>query len=143
MIIIVAGPPCAGKSTFIKKHFPNHTVIAIDDFQKGILGTVDDVMQSYYNCRDALMKAIQSHDNVVLEHTLLKRERREMYINAIREVTNDDISMFFIFPDRAEHLRRAQKRDPKIPSGSILAHRDIVEIPTPDEGYKHAYIIKE
>ena len=33
-IIIVAGPTCSGKSTFIKNNFPKHTKIDVFDFQQ-------------------------------------------------------------------------------------------------------------
>ena len=46
-IIIVAGPTCSGKSTFIKNNFPKHTKIDVFDFQQKLdCFSVDNIMKS-------------------------------------------------------------------------------------------------
>lgn len=140
-IKIVAGPMCAGKSTFIKKNFPNHTVVDLYDFQDGIIGTYADVMRSYEECRDELVKAIQRGDDVVLEHTLLKQCRRPMYIDAIRSVTDEDIEMYFILPSIDEHIKYAQARNIGADKQYLEGIRSIIELPTIEEGYSAVHLI--
>lgn len=140
-VVIVAGPMCAGKSTFIKEHFPDHTVVDLYDFQDGIINTYADVMRSYEECRDELVKAIQRGNDVVLEHTLLKQQRRPMYIDAIRSVTDEDIEMYFILPSIDEHVKYAQKRNISADKQYIEGVRSVIELPTIDEGYSAVHLI--
>ena len=97
-VTIVMGPTCSGKSHLIKERFANAKVIDLYDFQGKGFVTVESIWQSYVDCAEALKTAIKENKDVVLEHTLLKRIRREWYIEQIREVTMDDIKIICIVP---------------------------------------------
>lgn len=140
-IKIVMGPSCTGKSTFIKETFPNATVIDLFDFQKDFM-SVDEVMQSYIDCRDALVNAIKENKDVVLEHTLLKAKRRPMYINAIKEVTDEPINVYVLIPDKEDYLKFAEKRNCNMSKEIIDMMFETLETPTIEEGFNNIYIIK-
>lgn len=140
-IKIVMGPSCTGKSTFIKETFPNATVIDLFDFQKDFM-SVDEVMQSYIDCRDALVNAIKENKDVVLEHTLLKAKRRPMYINAIKEVTDEPINIYVLIPDKEDYLKFAEKRNCNMSKEIIDMMFETLETPTIEEGFNNIYIIK-
>lgn len=140
-IKIVMGPSCTGKSTFIKETFPNATVIDLFDFQKDFM-SVDEVMQSYIACKDALVSAIKENKDVVLEHTLLKSKRRPMYINAIKEVTDEPINVYVLIPDKEDYLEFSEKRNCNMSKETIDMMFDTLEIPTIEEGFNNIYIIK-
>lgn len=140
-IKIVMGPSCTGKSTFIKETFPNATVIDLFDFQKDFM-SVDEVMQSYIDCKDALVNAIKENKDVVLEHTLLKAKRRPMYINAIKEVTDKPINVYVLIPDKEDYLKFAEKRNCNMSKEIIDMMFETLEIPTIEEGFNNIYIIK-
>ena len=142
-IVIVAGPTCTGKSTYIKNHFPDYKVVDLFDFQKGIILTADNVLKSYENCRDALIKAIKENDKVILEHTLLMAKRRPMYIDAIRSVTNDGIDMYFILPDVETYKERLKQRGENSDDEFVEMMMSIAETPDKSEGYKNVFVIKE
>ena len=143
-VIIVAGPTCAGKSTFIKDHFPNHTVIDLFDFQKDFkCVTVEGVMKSYEECRDALAAAIDRGEDVVLEHTLLKAMRRPMYIDAIREHTDEPIEMYFLMPSDEQLFRQMKERKYASDIRTAQSMKEIVELPTVAEGYAVVHIISD
>jgi predicted kinase len=143
-VIIVAGPTCSGKTTFIKNNFPNHTVIDLFDFQKDIVfASYENIMQSYIECRDALVAALKRGEDVVLEHTLLKAMRREMYINAIRSVTDAPVEMYFLMPSDEQLFKQMKER--KYPGSIATAQqmKQIAEIPTTSEGYAVVHVISD
>jgi predicted kinase len=142
-VIIVSGPPFAGKSTFIKKHFPERTVVDIYTFQQNRLIEPETIMDTYEDCKCALQQAIREGKSVVLEHPLLCQKRRPMYINAIREVTDEDIEMYFILPSKKEHLRRARQRMKNCPAAYIHYVNELAEVPHEDEGYSKICIIRD
>lgn len=141
-MIIVAGPAFAGKSTFIKEHFPKKRIIDLFDFQKGKSYTIPVVLQSYEDCKNELIQAIQNGEDVVLEHTLLKAIRRKPYIDAIREVTDEDIDIYFIVPNEEEWIERGKKRGLTNPISTIKDAKDVMELPTVEEGFAHVHIIR-
>ena len=136
MITIVMGPPCAGKSTFIKKNFPDAKVIDLFDYQKDCF-TKEDVWHSYEVCAEELQKAIKENEDVVLEHTLLRAIRRKYYIDKIREVTDEDINIVCIIPSQKVLKERCEKRKTSY-NGSCL---DILEKPKKKEGFSEITII--
>lgn len=140
-VIIVMGPPASGKSTFIKENFKNKEVIDLFDFQEHILPTYESIWQSYVDCAECLKEKIKEGKDVILEHTLLKRKRREWYISQIREVTDDDIIICCILPTINEYYQRCKKRNQPIIKSTAKSMLDELEIPTKDEGYKSVYII--
>ena len=143
-IIIVAGPTCSGKSTFIKNNFPKHTKIDVFDFQQKLdCFSVDNIMKSYIECRDALVSAIKNNKNVVLEHTLLKKCRRDMYVNAIKETTGEPIEMYFLFPSDEQLLSQMQMRKYSNSKTEVSKMKELAELPTVGEGYKVVHIISD
>ncbi len=143
-VIIVAGPTCAGKTTFIQDHFPNHTVIDLFQFQKDFLFlSVDAVMESYVKCCDALVEAIKRGEDVVLEHTLLKQKRRPMYIDAIREHTDSPIEMYFLMPSDEQLFAQMKERKFAKDIETAKKMKEIAELPTLDEGYAVVHIISD
>ena len=143
-VIIVAGTTCAGKSTFIKDHFPHHTVVDLFDFQKDLpCLCVDTVLESYERCRDALTAAIDRGEDVVLEHTLLKQKRRPMYIDAIREHTDTPIEMYFLMPSDEQLLQQMKERKYARDIQTAIDMKATVELPTLDEGYSVVHIISD
>lgn len=143
-VIIVAGPTCSGKSTFIQKNFPHHKVIDVYDFQKDFRYIcIDNVMESYIQCKDALVAAIKESENVVLEHTLLKAKRRAMYVEAIKEVTDDPIEMYFLLPSDKQLLKQMKKRKYSKSLVEAQKMRELAELPTISEGYSVVHIISD
>ena len=143
-VIIVAGPTCAGKSTFIKDHFPQHTVVDLFDFQKNFKFVNPElVFESYIKCRDALVEALKQGKEVVLEHTLLKAKRRAMYIDAIRSVTDAPIEMYFLMPSDKQLFKQMKARKYTRSLDTAKDMKAIAEVPTLEEGYAVVHIISD
>lgn len=142
MLTIVMGPTCAGKSTYIKEHFPDTDVVDLMSFQKHIrIITPETVWESYVACANKLKELLAQNKDVILEHTLLKAARREWYIKQIREVYSGDIDIICLLPSKKLLYQRSKLKDVD-PIWSIPS-LDIIEIPTAKEGYKNITIIKE
>ena len=141
-IKIVMGPACAGKSHFIRETFPNSTVIDLWDFQKEQKHvTYESVMQSYIDTQEALINAIKEKKDVVLEHTLLRAIRREVYIKAIREVTDEPINIYVLVPSAENFKKFNELRNCPCDDQYIKAMFETLEIPTFEEGFDNIYII--
>lgn len=141
-VTIIMGPACSGKSFYIKSNYQNSTVIDLYDFQKKGFSNISDVWKSYEDCAEALKKAIKENKNVVLEHTLLKKIRREWYISQIREVTDENIDIVCIAPSPETLCKRAKSRNININTEDAKKELSILELPTIDEGYANVKIIK-
>ena len=139
---IVMGPPCSGKSTFIKNTFPDATVIDLFDFQKNKpFATVESVMESYIEAKDALVAVLKENKKVVLEHTLLRAIRREIYVNAIKEVTDEPINIYVLIPEKATFVEFSKRRKCPTDDRYIADLFGTLEIPTQNEGFDNVYVI--
>lgn len=141
MIVFVMGPSCGGKSTFIKKNFPNFKKIDLYDFEIENGFSVEAIMQAYEECKNALIDAIKNGENVVMEHTLLKAIRREVYIKAVKEVTDEPIIGYFLCPSDKELNSNAKRRMISFWKGELANIREVMELPTTEEGFSEVHII--
>lgn len=145
MICFVIGMPGVGKSTYIKENFKNEIIMDVFEYQ-GKYG----VVEGYYRMMDDLKNIIVSPErenkDIVVEHTLLRKQRRKEYIDAIRTVSDEDIVLVFI--DKNDNkiyqqlLKRYKETEPNIEEKTIKnikrqinIHRDILEKPTSDEEF--------
>ena len=134
-VTFVIGHSCAGKSSYIKKYYPNSVVVDLYNFQDKVI-TVQSVFDAYDKCKTALMDALKYSDNVVLEHTLAKRIRREDYINAVRTVTDTPIECIVLMPDKRVIVSNAEKRGIKLREDMIDDYIEFFEEPSVDEGFE-------
>lgn len=141
-ITFVMGLPASGKSTYIKNNFKDTKVIDLYDFQKNSF-TFEDIWKSYMDCKDALIEAIKNGEDVVMEHTLLKGIRRKIYIDAIREITNDPIDIIVINPPLEKLRDREKERKIYFNDECILNNLKVLEIPTIEEGFNSVTIIEQ
>lgn len=141
MIVFVMGPSCGGKSTFIKKNFPNFKKIDLYDFEMENGFSMEGIVQAYEECKNALIEAVKNKENVVMEHTLLKAIRREVYIKAVKEVTDEQIIGYFICPSDTELKSNANRRMISFWKDELKNIRDIMELPTTEEGFAEIHII--
>ena len=140
-IVFVAGPPCAGKSTFIKKNFPDRKVIDIFTYQSKRM-SIQSLIKASEDCLKDILDSIKNNENIVIEHTLLKAIRREPYIKAIKEITNENIEMYFCLPEIEEHKNRFKKRGIEVFGTEVEDYHEIIEIPTIEEGFSIVAIQK-
>ena len=139
-IIFVMGIAGSGKSTYIKDNFKDFTVVDLFDFQKHCY-TFEDCWKSYMDAKDALINAIKENKDVVLEHTLLRAERRKIYIDAVREITDNPIEIILINPEFDILVKRNKERNIYVSDDYLKQNLDVLEIPTESEGFDKVTII--
>jgi len=140
-IVFVIGPTNCGKSTFVQENFPDAKVIDMLNYQQMLYpydgkDTIEVALERYEQAKDALQLAIRNgEDTIVLEHTLLRKERRPMYINAVRELTDAPIECYAIVPSKNYYyqLSKCLKNTNKLAYQYYLANLDIFDIPTEEE----------
>lgn len=148
-ITFVMGIAGAGKSTYIKGKFPDCTVIDLYDFQKNgyVLNSgmsfEEQCLQSYYACRDAVVEAIKNGEDVVMEHTLLRAIRREMYVEAVKNVTDEPIDIIVINPPVDTIKERWSLRKLNPTDEEIKYNLSVLEIPTKEEGFRNITVVTE
>ena len=152
-VIFVIGGQGFGKSTFIKKYLmPSDKkvqVIDLWDFQKKnkqilYFNNIDTLLLSYKECLNALLEVVNSnkYDIVILEHTLLKRKRRPMYIEPLLELGIKP-EVICMYPEFNVIKQRWIKRDIYIDDDEINYLLDTMELPTCQEGFSKVIIINE
>ena len=142
-IIFVMGPSCGGKSTFIQNNFPDCKKLDLYDYELKNGFSVPAIIQSYEDIKEDLIAAIKNNEDIVMEHTLLKAIRREVYIDAVQELTDAPIIGYFLLPSDEELNENAKKRNVKFYEGELDNIRDILDIPTVEEGFAEIHIITE
>jgi len=149
MIIFVFGMPRSGKTTYIKEHFPDFKHIDVFRFQKDLPPGCSQeerevqMMTEYEACKQALIDAIKTNENVVLEHTLLKAIRRTMYIEAVRDSTDQKIIAYVFNPDIETILRINGKEDSSNARERVEQEKSILEIPVAGDDFTEVHIITE
>jgi len=142
-INFVIGPPCGGKSYFIKNTFSKDSIIIdIWDYQKDLpYFNVENVTESYELAKKNLIEVIKNNPDkqIIFEHTLLKAIRRKLYLDAIREITNEEINCYVIKPNMKRYKKNCNLRNL-----DYIFEKDafkMLEIPTKSEGFNNIYII--
>ena len=143
MIIFVIGPAASGKSTFIKNNYPDAVVVDLFKFQQN-RNIFYSIWDTYVDCKEDLINKVKEFGNekdIVLEHTLLLSKRRGMYIDAVREVSNQPIDIYLIKPSEEEFIKRRINRGLTSSVDICMEEMNMLETPTPEDGFRHAYIV--
>ena len=129
-IIFVMGPSCAGKSTFIKKNFPDMKVLDLFEYEERIGFSIPAIKEAYKQIEKDLVDCVKNNEDIIMEHTLLKAIRREVYIKAIKEVSDSPIIGYFLLPSDDEIKANAKKRRVKMSDSELKNVREILDIPS-------------
>lgn len=140
-IIFVMGPSCAGKSTFIKKNFPNMKVLDLFEYEERIGFSIPAIKEAYKQIEKDLVDCVKNNEDIIMEHTLLKAIRREVYIKAIKEVSDSPIIGYFLLPSDDEIKANAKKRRVKMSDSELKNVREILDIPSVEEGFSEIHIV--
>lgn len=140
-IIFVMGPSCAGKSTFIKKNFPDMKVLDLFEYEERIGFSIPAIKEAYKQIEKDLVDCVKNNEDIIMEHTLLKAIRREVYIKAIKEVSDSPIIGYFLLPSDDEIKANAKKRRVKMSDSELKNVREILDIPSVEEGFSEIHIV--
>lgn len=137
----------SGKTTFIKENFPNHKVLDIWEYQNVFYNMynedkhipfVDRVLKSYELLKESILTEVKKkeYSTIIVEHTLLKANRREYYLTELIS-HNVDIIAYFISPSKETFFKNNPKRNINDYDNS----KQIQEIPNEIEGFNEIHII--
>ncbi|HCK87245.1 MAG TPA: hypothetical protein DHW39_00385 [Erysipelotrichaceae bacterium] len=147
-IVFVMGPVFSGKSIYIKKQFPDARVVKMKVYDEFISSASDNDMMyeltenAHYYCREALVNTVRAageDETVVLEHPMLKRDARDFFLNAVREVTDRPVECVVLKTD-PEEVKEIADHQPAF----IRLHDSeigVMDIPGEDEGFCSVTIV--
>jgi predicted kinase len=150
-LIVMVGLPGAGKSTIIKRDYPNHVIVSSDDVIEKLAQndgkTYDEVFQKYIGTATATMnktfgEAIKGDVDIVWDQTNLSKKKRMGILRRTPRYYRKVAVVFEI--GESERARRAAGRSGKtIPDHVMSSMRNNYQAPTKDEGFDEIIVIRE
>lgn len=155
-IHIVMGAGGTGKREFSQKQFSNAKIVSYGDIQRELKANSEKesvsileygaiLFQAYDRSIEQTIAHILNGDEVVMEHTLFKCQRREEVLSKLREVTNEPIDLYLMMPSD-EQIQRNISQNPNYKDVSveeIKSEMRKIEIPSGQEGFEKVYVVTE
>lgn len=140
-VVFVIGVAGSGKSTYIKKYYPDYKKIDLYDYQSHFM-CVAEVLKSYEDCKQDLIESMKICDKVVMEHTLLKKMRRTPYIDAVRETGEAKLTCVLINPSVEQIISNRIARGLSGDKERVLDELEVLEIPEDGDGFDEIVIVE-
>lgn len=154
-VTFVIGATASGKTTFIKKNFPNNedtVFLNVYDYQQAVYkeagfgGTIPfkEEFKCLYKANENLLSDIitvlKQGKNVTVEQTLYKAKRRIAYIEDIRNaVDNISIEVYVMCPSDSVWEKYVTERKLAHSFQRLKATAEEIEFPNPSEGFDKIY----
>ena len=138
---LLSGIPGVGKSTFIKKHFPNHTVISMDEI-RAELGDRRDQSRNKEVARIAkerLKEQLRLKNNVVWDATSIRKEHREDLLQ-LAERYGAYTTLVTLLDKESNIRQRNKEREFDVPDEVITRMMNNFQYPSPDEAALVLYV---
>ena len=153
-IRIIMGTAYSGKSYFTQNHFPESLKLDIYEYQHQVKSEciLPDGFATLYEANERIKKdlvdAVAQHKDVVMEHTLFKCKRRIVYVDAIREISDEPIELYLMWPSEELLKSNIQKRDGDREDNDYFFEQmkniqKEIEMPNPAEGFSKIFIVKD
>ena len=151
-VLLLVGLPLSGKSTWIKRNYPDTKVISRDDLVMEVYGS-DNYSEAFKNVNQKevdrlldlrLKDANLNKDNVIVDMTNLSPKRRKQ---TLRYFSNDYDKVAIAFPilEDVEYSERNNTRkineNKWIPPFVLKSMLDSYIVPTLDEGFNNITIL--
>lgn len=153
-VTFVIGATASGKTTFIKKNFPNNedtVFLNVYDYQQaaykeaGFGGTIPfkEEFKCLYKANENLLSDIitvlKQGKNVIVEQTLYKAMRRIRYINTINALKDVFIEVYVMSPSDSVWETYVTERKLAHSFQRLKATAEEIEFPNPSEGFDSIY----
>jgi predicted kinase len=151
-VFILVGLPLSGKSTWIRRNYPDAKVISRDDLVLEVYGS-DNYSEAFKNVDQKevdrtldlrLKDANLNKENVIVDMTNLTTKRRKQ---TLRYFSDDYYKEVVVFPilDKDEYASRNKERNERenkwIPPFVITSMLESYIVPTLDEGFDKITIL--
>jgi len=101
------------------------------------------MLTEYEECKQALVDALKTYENVVLEHIFFKAIHRSPYIQAVRSVTDKDIIAYVFNPSTESILHMHGMANTEDARERINSLKGMLEIPVAGDDFAEVHIITE
>ena len=135
IFIITVGVAGCGKTTYVKKRFPNFYRISMDEIRGQLSLDPADSEQSqlaFRCCYPLLQRALSGGKSIVWDATSLTTNSRKQLIQSARRFGFRVVIIYFDIP-LEEILRRNSQRRRKVPDSAILCQWKEIEPPQKNE----------
>jgi predicted kinase len=142
-LIVMVGLPGSGKSTFIRKWYPNYVVVSSDDVIEKLAAadgkTYDEVFKQYVGRASGEMKttfnnAVKNNESIVWDQTNLSKKKRRGILQQIPSHYRV-VAVVFNIPDKVRAERAAQRTGKTIPDHVMRSMEQSYDPVTKDEGF--------
>lgn len=131
-MIIITGIPASGKSTLVKKRFPNYTRINLD------------TLKSRAREKAELLRALQDGESVVIDNTNTTVESRKRYLDIARSLGVPVRSIYLKCPlEVALKRNRERKGKERVPVFVPTFYFRKLEPPRVEEGFDSCEVLAE
>lgn len=149
-IVIMIGLPGSGKSTLIKRKYPNHVIVSSDDIIEDFAAkdgkTYDEVFSKYIGAATGIMKnnfdaAIKSNMDIVWDQTNLSEKKRRGILSKVPNHYKK-VAVVFNIPDKLRYERMGFRKGKSIPPDVIKSMEKSFQYPNKGEGFDEIIEIK-
>lgn len=127
-IILTVGLPCSGKSTYVKQHYPDHTIISSDLFieaEADRLGkTYNEVFsektkeaEKWFN--ETFDYCLSKKQDIIIDRTNLSQKTRRKYIDKAKS-NGYRVSIIVVEASKKLHKKFIEQRSNKTVPESIM-----------------------
>ena len=109
-VILICGLPGTGKDTYIKKHYPNHKIISLDDIrEKYKIKPTENQGEVYNIAKDEAKSYLRQHISFVWNATNITKMIRDKQIKLFHEY-GARVKVIFLETEYQEMLKRNNNR---------------------------------
>lgn len=140
-LYVVSGPSGIGKSSFIQEHYPQATLISLDEIRQELTGTIEDQSQNRKVVQVAferLRRLLPTSQQIVWDATTLRKDYRNQIFglaDQYKAFTHLDV---LTAPIQVA-LTRNQSRERQVPTSVIQTQYQRWQYPQRDEAHEVVY----
>lgn len=153
MLLLVAGCPATGKTTFVHENWPNDTVIEFDEWVTAYYGLpfvaamdkyVDEFPESQHRYFNEIGRKYKDNPDVIVCDTFTYRKDREdflCYIDKEFGIPKEEIKLLYLVAKYRTIEERNRKRSGAVPENIMLTMFYNQEFPTVSEKFGSVEIV--
>ena len=135
-VVVTFGVSGSGKSTWIEKNLPEHTIISLDNIRQQIAKSRSDQAQNsrvVQLAKEQLKVLLRSNSKIVWDATNIRKDFRQQVINLSRNYGALVTLVIFHCPEDV-YFQRNKERSHSIPEKVLSKQIEQMEFPELDEG---------